>query len=130
HSEQTEDNSRQRLPKPTDPKLVLRNTETGWRLYAQLPDLTWLTALLPGLHDELRSRRARVEGADRTMVARGRLIAASQEVRLTGWPDPDKPFIQLEDGDSLSNSVIQEQAKITRGPIWVFKRRGRGVAVE
>lgn len=130
HSDGGESNSRERVPKSTDPRLVLRNMETGWRLYAQLPDLTSLSVRLPSIYSELTERRARVEGADQSTVARGRLATANQEVLLARWPDPDKPFIQLEDGDSRTNLIIREQVMITRGPIWLFKRRGRGLAVE
>lgn len=119
-----------RLPYPTDPRLVLRNTEGGWRAYAQLPDLSGLNHRLPHLYDELRTRRGRVEGADDTIMARGRLATPGQEVRLTRWPSPDRPFVQLEDGKPEANSLLRDQVAITRGPVWLFKRRALGLATE
>lgn len=118
-----------RLPGPTDPRLVLRAGEQGWRLYAELPDLSSLSRRLPHIYEELRTKRARVEGADQTVLARGRLTTIGQEVRLTRWPDPHEPFVQLEDGESWSNRIIRDQVMISNGPIWLFKRRSRGVAV-
>jgi len=122
--------SRIRLLKPTDPKLVIRLSETGWRLYAQLPNLTSLASRLPSVYSELQARRARIEGAENHLIARGGLARLGPEVRLTSWPDPNKPFIQLEDGDDRANQILQEQSMITRGPIWLFRKRGPGFAVE
>lgn len=119
-----------RLPNPTDPRLVLRAGDDGWRLYAELPDLSSLSRRLPHIYEELRTKRARIEGAEQTVVARGRLTTIGQEVRLTRWPSPDEPFVQLEDGDDRSNRIIEDQVMISRGPIWLFKRRGRDLAVE
>jgi hypothetical protein len=119
-----------RLPNPTDPRLVLRAGEKGWRLYAELPDLSSLSRRLPHIYEELRTKRARVEGADQTVIARGRLATIGQAVRLPRWPDPEEPFVQLEDGDDWSNRIIRDQVMISRGPLWLFKRRSRDTAVD
>jgi hypothetical protein len=119
-----------RLPNPTDPRLVLHAGDDGWRLYAELPDLSSLSRRLPHIYEELRTKRARIEGAEQTVLARGRLTTVGQEVRLTRWPDPDEPFVRLEDGDDRANRIIEDQVMISRGPIWLFKRRGRDSAVE
>lgn len=120
----------QRLPAPTDPRLILRNTDRGWRAYAQLPDLSGLNDRLPHVYEELRIRRARVEGADDTILARGRLATAGQEVRLTRWPNPNRPFVQLEDSGQDINSLLRDQVEITPGPIWLFRQRAGGLATE
>ena len=122
--------TRDRLPNPTDPHLVLRAGEGGWRVFAELPDLSTLSGRLPHIYEELRTKRARVEGADQTMLARGRLTAPGQEVRLIRWPSSDVPFIELENGESTVNTLIRDQVGITRGSIWLFKRRSPGSAVE
>jgi hypothetical protein len=121
---------RERLQSPTDPRLVLRAGEEGWRLYAQLPDLSSLSMRLPHIYDEIRTKRALIEGADQTVLARGRLTTLGQEVRLARWPDADVPFLRLEGGDDRSNAIVRDQVMISRGPIWLFKRRGPGEAVE
>ena len=122
--------SEERLPGPTDPHLILRSGENGWRAYAQLPNLGSLNQRLPHVYDEVRNRRARVEGADDTIMARGRLATAGQEVRLTRWPNPDRAFVQLEDGRQDVNGLLRDQIAITTGPIWLFKERARGLATE
>lgn len=124
------DNGGDRLPIPADPRLVLRRTERGWRAYAQLPDLSGLDHRLPHVYDQLRTRRARVEGADDTIMARGRLATLGQEVRLSRWPRSDRPFVELEDGEQDVNSLLRDQVQISRGPIWLFKQRAAGLATE
>lgn len=119
-----------RLPAPSNPNLVLRNTEGAWKAYAQLPDLSTLNHRLPHVHEELRTRRARVEGADDTILARGRLASLGQQVRLTRWPSLDRPFVQLEDAAQDVNNLLRDQVEITRGPVWLFKRRAPGLATE
>ncbi|MEV4736206.1 MULTISPECIES: hypothetical protein [unclassified Microbacterium] len=121
---------RDRLPNPTDPRLVLRGSDTGWRAYAQLPDLRSLSRRLTHVYDELRTRRARVAGAEDIVLARGRLVTPGQQVRLTHWPDPETSFIELEDGSSDVNALLRDQVEISRGPVWLFKRRAPGLAVE
>jgi len=121
---------RGRLPNRTDPRLVLRGSETGWRAYAQLPDLSNLSRGLTHVYDELRTRRARVEGAEDTVLARGRLVTPGQEIRLTSWPNSETSFIELEDGSSEVNALLRDQVEISRGPVWLFKRRAPGLAVE
>lgn len=123
-------NQRGRLPNPTNPHLFLRGSETGWRAYAQLPDLSSLGRRLTPVYDELRTRRAWVEGAEDTVLARGRLVTPGQEVRLTRWPNPEASFIELEDGKSDVNALLRDQVEISRGPVWLFKRRAPGLAVE
>lgn len=122
--------SHDRLPSPTDPRLVLRGGENGWQLFAELPELSTLSGRLPHVYEELRTKRARVEGADQTMVARGRLTAAGQKIRLTRLPNPEVPFIQLENGEPAVNALVRDQVEVSRGPIWLFKRRAPGSAVE
>ncbi|MCW3159470.1 hypothetical protein [Micropruina sonneratiae] len=119
-----------RLPIPTDPHLILRNTGQGWHAYAQLPDLSNLNRRLPHVYEELARRQARLEGADDTILARGRLATQSPPVRLTRWPNPDRPFVQLQDGKQDVNNLLRDQVEITRGPIWLFKQRSPGLATE
>lgn len=124
------DSGGDRLPIPTDPRLVLRNTGQGWQAWAQLPDLSSLNRRLPHVFEELARRPARVEGADQTIVARGRLATPGQRVRLTRWPNPSQPFVQLQDGKQDVNNLLRDQVEITPGPIWLFKQRAPGLATE
>ncbi|MFF4876343.1 hypothetical protein [Micromonospora sp. NPDC000668] len=130
HSTGTASSQRkERLPTATDPKLLLRHQDGGWRVYAQLPDLSTLHGRLPHVYDELRSSRARIAGYGK-MLATGRLVYSGQEVRLTSWPRRETPFIQLERGSAPVNGLIADQCMTSAGPWWLFGRRDAGPAVE
>lgn len=119
----------ERLPRATDPRLFLRRLDGCWYAYAELPDMTPLSERLPHVYDELRTSRARVNGGRRP-VPTGGLVYGGQEVRFDTWPDPGKPFVQLERGTDSVNALIADQAVISGGPWWVFRQQTSGAAVE
>ena len=118
-----------RLPRATDPGFFLRFLDNAWNAYAKMPDLTVLSSRLPHVYDELGRCRAAVNGV-RKKLATGRLVHGGQEVRFESWPDPARPFIQLEGGSDPVNRVIADQCGMTRGPWWLFRRQGAGLAIE
>lgn len=120
----------ERLPRPTDPRLLLRRTQGGWQAYAKLPDLSSLITRLPHLSDELRSCRPRVAGAEQVHLPRGQLIFPGLEVRLARWPQSGEPFISLERAADLVNHLIADQCAMSGGPTWLFHCRPSGLAVE
>lgn len=122
--------SRERLPAPTDPRLLLRHGPDGWRAYAELPDLSALIARLPHMDEELRTRRARIAGAERSFIPRGQLLFPGYEVRLARWPRPEEPFIRLDRGSTPVNQLIADQCVVTAGPPWLFRCRESGPAFE
>lgn len=117
-----------RLPRATDPRLLLRH-EGAWNAYAELPDLSALGAGLPEVYSQLRVSRGSVEGGARSIPPSG-LLYPGQEVRLARWPRPDQPFLRLERGDAQTNRILSDQCVITKGPWWLFRRQGPGLAVE
>lgn len=119
-----------RLPTATAPKLLLRQRDGEWNIYARLPDLSVLRTRLSHLYDELRTSRARVGGRSGTTLATGRLVYPGQEVRLTSLPDPGTPFLQLEGGSAPVNQFLAEKCATDSGPQWLFRRQDTGVAVE
>lgn len=121
---------KRRLPDATDPKLLLRHQDGGWRAYAELPDLSVLNGRLPHVYDELRTQRVRIDGAERETLPTGYLLHPGLEVRLATWPRPNTPFIQLERGPDAINRLVAEQSRISPGPWWLFQRHPSGVAVE
>lgn len=122
--------SRIQLPRPTDPRLVLRNAESGWQLFAEMPDLRPLANRLPHVYKELRTRRARIQGAEGSVLARGRLTAPGQIVRMTHLPDPLQPFIDLEGASEQVNQLLADQVMLSRGAFRLFKQRTKGHAGE
>lgn len=120
----------ERLPRPTDPRLLLRRSPGGWQAFVELPDLSSLITRLPQLRDELRSRRPSVAGAERRYLPRGQLLYPGQEVRLARWPRPQEPFIRLERATDPVNHLIADQCAISGGPAWLFRVRAPSLAVE
>ena len=121
---------RERLPSATDPALFLRKEPDGWTAYLDLPDLSVLAERLPGIHEELGRRRARVSGTTGPPLARGRLLVTGQQIRLVVWPDPQTPLIQIEGGSPQSNSVLADQCVLSPGSRWVFRVREPRLATE
>lgn len=117
-----------RLPRATDPRLLLRR-DGAWNAFAELPDLTVLGADLPDVYRQLRTSRASISGGGRSIPPSG-LLYPGQEVRFARWPRPDQPFLQLERGDDEINRLLRDQCVISKGPWWVFRRQGAGLAVE
>ncbi|WP_250506435.1 hypothetical protein [Bowdeniella massiliensis] len=117
-----------RRPRATDPRLFLRSYD-AWNAYAELPDLTVLSAGLPEVYGQLRTSRAEVDGGARSIPPSG-LLYPGQEVRFARWPRADQPFLQLERGDDESNRILADQCVITKGPWWLFRRQGTGLAIE
>ncbi|GGU90063.1 hypothetical protein GCM10010182_00640 [Actinomadura cremea] len=120
----------ERLPRPSDPRLLLRRTQGGWQVLAELPDLSSLVTRLPHLSDELRSRRPSIAGAARRYLARGQLLYPGQEVLLARWPQSQEPFIRLDRATDPVNHLIADQCAVGSGPAWLFRLRTPGLAVE
>lgn len=120
----------ERLPRPTDPRLLLRRARGRWQAYAELPDFSSLTVRLPHLAGELRNRRPIVAGAERASLARGQLLFPGQEVRLARWPLQGELFIRLERATDTVNQLIADQCAMSVGQTWLFHRRASGLAVE
>lgn len=119
----------QRLPRATDPRFFLRFLGGAWNAYAEFPDLTSISERLPDVFEEMRTLRARVQGGSR-IIASGGLTDAGQEVRFQTWPDPAKPFVQLENGSEWVNGIIADQCVMTPGPWWLFGLQESGAAIE
>ncbi|RYP84339.1 hypothetical protein EKO23_15995 [Nocardioides guangzhouensis] len=112
----------------TDPRLFLR-LDNVWNAYAELPDMTPLSAGLSDVYGQLRMSRAHVSGGDRHIPPSG-LLYPGQSVRFVRWPRPDEPFLRLERADDATNRILADQCVMTPGPWWLFRRQGTGLAVE
>lgn len=121
--------SGRRRPTATDPHLFLRRVATAWTAHAELANLSSLNDRLPDLYDELRDKRALVDGGARP-IPRSATLYSGQEVTFARWPRPERPFLQLERGSDAVNRLIADQCIITTGPWWLFRRQGTGLAIE
>ncbi|MGA5764845.1 hypothetical protein [Nonomuraea bangladeshensis] len=120
--------SEKRPPTVQDLQMLLQRETNGWRPHLELPNLTLLQVQSDGLARELRNLRPVIEGLPHPLP-RGKLMYPDK-VRLSTWPQPDAPLIQLEHGSSEVNEVLAACYSITRGPWWVFHQRAGGPAVE
>jgi hypothetical protein len=78
----------------------------------------------------VRTRRARIAGAERPFLPRQQLLYPGHVERLARWPQPGEPFITLERGTDTANRVIASQCAMTPGPSWLFRCKAPGLAVE
>lgn len=113
----------------TDPKLQLKLQNDVWHAYAVIPDLKPLQHSLPIIYDELRNSRASVAGS-REVIRSGALLYALAPVRLSTWPSPREPFLQLKNASSEVNMLIADQCRIEGGPWWVFRTRQGELGIE
>jgi hypothetical protein len=112
----------------TDPRLYLR-LDDKWNAYAELPDMTPLSAGLSDVYGQLRQSRAYANGGDRH-IPRSALLYSGQLVHFAKWPHPAEPFLRLDGADDATNRILADQCVITPGPWWLFRRQGIGLAVE
>lgn len=112
----------------TDPRLSLR-LEDGWNAYAEMSEMTPLSASLPDIFGQLRVSRGMVNGGDRHIPPSG-LLYPGQEVRFAKWPRPDEQFLRLDRADDHTNRILADQCVMSPGPWWLFRRQGTGLAIE
>jgi hypothetical protein len=105
-----------RLPSAADPELSLRNEE-GWTAYLEVPDLAVLADRLPTVHQEATRLRVRVQGFTGPPLPRGQLLYPGRQLRLSEWPRPGAPLIQLENGSDAVNSLLSDQCVLSQRSI-------------
>ena len=112
------------------PRLVLRRTGVDeWTPVLELPSLSKLGELAPELHEFLRKTRCSIAGSVGWLPA-GWLSAGQQRRVLSTWPDADVPIIKFERANAALDHLLQSDARITSGPIWVFRVGSDGLAYE
>ncbi|MCV0371878.1 hypothetical protein, partial [Filomicrobium sp.] len=94
-----------------------------WTPYLEIPDVSVLAERLPSVPEEAARLRSLVEGYEGTPLARGQLLYPGRQLRLTRWPRPDAPLVQLEGGSAATNALLADQCVLSPGPIWVFRIR-------
>ncbi len=123
---------RSRLPRATDPWIVLKLVEGGWEARLCLPDLSELEERLPNLHENLGRLRVQLAGTSGAPLARRRLLVPGLPVAIQEWPDPRTPLLQFEDDGRLesANRLLADQCVMSPGPAWLFRVREPGYATE
>lgn len=121
--------SDRRVPALTDPKFQLKLQDGVWHAYVVIPDLKSLQNTLPVVYDALRDSRASVAGS-REIIRSGALLYALAPLKLSTWPSPVDPFLQLKNASESVNLLIADQCRMTGGPWWVFRRKEGEPAAE
>ncbi|MBA8920387.1 hypothetical protein [Nesterenkonia jeotgali] len=111
-----------------EPKLFLRK-RGRWEAVAELPNLSSLANDIADAHSQLRNSRGKANGGANP-VPRSALLHSGQEILLSSWPQPDKPFLQLQRGTNELNNLLAESCRVTSGPWWIFRQQGLGLALE
>lgn len=120
-----------RLPAATDPDIFLELSDRGWAAYLELPDLSPLAERLPELHEHLARYQVTLAGRRDAPLARSRLLVPGQRVRLESWPAPEQPLLQFAAaGMEVANRLLADQCVLSPGPVWLFRVREPGLAVE
>lgn len=111
-----------------EPKLFLRKRDS-WIAEVELPNLSVFAADNPCIREELDTKHLTVNGVAKR-IRRGKVLYSGVEATFKSWPDPARPFIQLQNGDVEINALLASSCKLTPGPWWVFRRNGPGLAFE
>lgn len=113
----------------TDPVLSVREGADGWSVYLELPDLVSLTERLPEVGEQMARLRPVVDGVARRFGS-GQLLFPGRPERLSRWPRPDRPVVQLERGSEIANRMLRDHCVLSPGPTWLFRLRDRGIGNE
>lgn len=112
------------------PSLFLRRTGVDeWTPVLELPTLHEVGDLAPELNEFLRRTRCSIAGSVGSLPA-GWLLAGPQRRVLSSWPNTDQPVIKFERTNAALDHLLQSDARITSGPLWVFRVGSDGLAYE
>ena len=120
-------------PKPEadiKPSLFFRFTrDASWRLVVDIPSFKGIATLKAEIRDFLRQTRCSLNGGG-GMKPAGWLMSSNGIAALTSWPDPGKPLVHFEQHQEDVDRLLADDCRITRGPIWLFRIGGDGIARE
>ncbi len=112
------------------PSLSFQRVTGGeWVAIAQFPSFRPLVDLSEGIGRFLRTTRCFISGVDGFLPA-GWLLSEGQRRVLTAWPDPAHPLVRFEKANSTLDKLLQSDARITGGPLWLFEIAFDGKARE
>ncbi|MEA2829338.1 MAG: hypothetical protein QOF22_86, partial [Bradyrhizobium sp.] len=112
------------------PSLILRRTGAGeWAATLELPSLRGVGDLTPELNEFLRKTRCSIAGCVGSLPA-GWLMSGDQRRVLSSWPDIDRPVVKFERSNASLDHLLQNDGRITAGPLWVFRVGSDGLAYE
>lgn len=112
------------------PSLVLGHRGGGtWVVRLEIPSFRRVAVLNGEVHSFLRRARCRVNGTPDIKPA-GWLLAGNRMSRLTSWPDPHRPLVQLLQSHEAIDHLLESECRLSPGPVWLFKMTQDGNARE
>lgn len=120
-----------RRSRRTRPGLMLRpNGPSSWSLVAELPPFTAIARLYPELHAFLLKTRCKIAGAGETWLPNAWLLSGTQRRVLKSWPGGGAPLVSFEKPNPLIEQLISGAARLSNGPVWLFRIGADGLATE
>ena len=113
------------------PKLMLRpSNSSGWSVVAEIPPFTAIARLHPELHAFLLKTRCKIAGAGDTWLPNAWLLSGTQRRMLASWPGGGAPLVNFEKPNAQIEQLISGEARLSDGPVWLFRTRADGLASE
>ena len=112
------------------PDIHFRYTkEDSWTLVVDVPSFKGLATLEADIREFLRTTRCSLNGGEGMRPA-GWVMSSNRKAVLKSWPDPKKPLVCFDRHQSVVEGLLMDECRMTRGPIWVFRIGGDGIARE
>lgn len=118
-----------RSARVTIPRLSVEERDGEWQPVIQIPDLSPILELRPGLDEEVAGRRLIVAGADRPDPT-GTLGISGLPLRLRSWPRSGRPLFQLEGADDATNMTLADEYALSGTSPWLFHLGSEGIGTE
>lgn len=104
--------------------------ESRWSLIVEIPPFTAIARLNPELHAFLLKTRCKIAGAGETWLPNAWLLSGTQRRVLKSWPGGGVPLVSFEKPNAQIEQLIAGGARLSGGPVWLFRIGGDGLATE
>jgi len=113
------------------PTFVLRRTSSDvWSVVIDIPSFASIARLNAELMTFLKNTRCKIAGATDTWLPSGWLISSPQKRVLKNWPGAGTTLIRFEQSNGKLDHILQSEAQLSSGPIWLFRIGPDGLARE
>ncbi len=112
------------------PDLLLRYTgDESWTLVIDIPNFKGIATLSQDIREFLKRTRSSLNGARGKQPA-GWLLSGNRRAVLKVWPDTSRPFVSFEKSNSTIDHLLENECRMSAGPIWLFRIGRDGIARE
>ena len=118
-----------RAPLHLRPTITLRRSlNSAWSAVLDMPSFAAAGKVSAELRAFLASTRCQVAGIENGWLARGWLLSGPRKRVLKSWPPSDAPLIGFEQTNDNLIQLINAEARLPVGPIWLFRVGNDGIA--